>query len=80
MALPILICLTSNVMGEQRDTTEYKFPSITVTATRLSDSLLRIPLAISIVDRSSLNQQRANGIDQSLAGVPGVLAQSRSGY
>ncbi|MCX6832470.1 MAG: TonB-dependent receptor, partial [candidate division Zixibacteria bacterium] len=74
-----LICLTSNVMGEQRDTAEYKFPSITVTAARISDSLLKIPLAISIVDQSSLSHQSANGIDRALASVPGVLAQSRSG-
>jgi iron complex outermembrane receptor protein len=79
MAPSILVCLASNVTAEQRDTSEYKFPAITVTATRFTDSLLKIPLAISIVGQSSLNQQRANGLDQALANVPGVLAQSRSG-
>jgi iron complex outermembrane receptor protein len=79
MALSAIICLASNVRAEQRDTTEYKFPSITVTATRTPDSILNVPMALSILHLSSFVQQRANGIDQVLSTVPGVLAQSRYG-
>jgi iron complex outermembrane receptor protein len=52
---------------------------VTITATRTPMSVLRVPLAVSIVGRSSLALSRGYGFEDALNLVPGVFAQSRSG-
>lgn len=61
-----------------RDTV-YHIPPVTVTATRTREVLLEVPLAISVVPAPVLANSRRYGLDEVLAFVPGVLAQSRSG-
>lgn len=52
---------------------------IVVTATRRSESLYAVPLAVTQVMRATWLGSRGLGIDDALALVPGVLAQSRYG-
>jgi iron complex outermembrane receptor protein len=52
---------------------------IVVSGSRVRESLLRTPAAVSVVDRSRYANGRAIGLDDLLAGVPGVLVQSRGG-
>lgn len=61
------------------DTTGRVFPEITVTATRMQEPVIRIPLAVSVVTKQQLAGIRGYGLDEGLSTVPGVLAQSRSG-
>jgi iron complex outermembrane receptor protein len=54
-------------------------PSIVVTATRSSQSWLEVPLAINVVNRSTIVGRKGLGLDDALSGIAGVLAQSRYG-
>jgi iron complex outermembrane receptor protein len=61
-----------------RDTLVY-MDEVVVTATRTPAMLIEAPLAISVVGQKTFSAARGYGLDEVLAGVPGVLAQSRSG-
>lgn len=63
----------------RQDTARVILAPITVTATRASQSLMEIPLAITRVDSAALVGTKGHGLDEALALVPGVLAQSRYG-
>ncbi|HEX6036936.1 TonB-dependent receptor, partial [Longimicrobium sp.] len=54
-------------------------PEVTVTATRVPARILDVPLAVTVVGREALRDRVGNRVDQALRGVPGVLAQSRTG-
>ncbi len=68
-----------NLSLAQTDTAWYQLPPIVVTATRYPDSTMKIPAAISIINKFQLQQLKGAGIDEALGETPGVLAQSRSG-
>lgn len=57
----------------------YNTREVVVTAIRSEESLLEIPLAISVVAPMVLQTQRGYGLDGLLTLVPGVVAQSRTG-
>lgn len=61
-----------------RDTTP-ELQRVTITATRNPTSVLRVPLAVSIVTRTTLETSRGYGFEDALNLVPGVFSQSRSG-
>ena len=63
----------------QPDTLVVPMKEIVVSGSRVRESLLRTPAAVSIVDRGQYANGRAIGLDDLLAGVPGVLVQSRGG-
>lgn len=52
---------------------------VTVTATRNPASVLTLPLAVSKLTASELRSVNGFGLDEALARVPGVIAQSRYG-
>jgi len=60
-----------------KDTT--KLAPVTVTATRTTTSVFAVPLAVSLVDKSRYDGKRGYSLDDAVASVPGVLAQSRYG-
>lgn len=64
---------------ETRPDTTPELSRITVTATRTPISILRVPLAVSVVSRPTLALSRGYGFEDALNLVPGVFAQSRSG-
>ncbi len=81
-ALAVILCLV--LFGESRasdlpDTAVIQMPPVLVTAGRLPQSLLTAPLAYDILRPGSGSPHRGNGLNELLAAVPGVLAQSRSG-
>lgn len=63
----------------QTDTLVVPMREIVVIGSRVRESLLRTPAAVSVVERSSFANGRAIGLDDLLTGVPGVLVQSRGG-
>jgi iron complex outermembrane receptor protein len=54
-------------------------PPVTITATRAGTSVLTTPLAISRIEAPDLRAVNGYGIEDALARVPGVIAQSRYG-
>ncbi len=57
----------------------YQLEGMTVTATRMTESAMEVPLAVNIIRRDEIEKGRGYGLNDALAFVPGVLAQSRSG-
>lgn len=66
---------------EKADSTykSYQLEGITVTATRLPELAMEVPMAVNILRRDEIENARGYGLDEVLSGIPGVLAQSRSG-
>lgn len=54
-------------------------PPLSVTASRTPVSIFDVPLAVTLVGPEVLLLRRGVGLDEALALVPGVLAQSRAG-
>jgi len=64
--------------GTNADTV-YSMGEVVVTATRWAGSLFEAPVAMTVLERKRLGRLRGVGLDEPLTGIPGVLAQSRSG-
>ena len=64
---------------DSADSAKVKLPAVTISATRQRESVFAAPLAVSVVDRAALANKRGYSLDEALANVPGVMAQSRSG-
>ena len=54
-------------------------PPLSVTASRTPVSIFDVPLAVTLIGSDVLRSRRGVSLDEALALVPGVLAQSRSG-
>jgi len=52
---------------------------VVVTGVRVPESALRVPAAVSVVDRSRFDASRSMSLEDALSTVPGVLVQSRAG-
>lgn len=80
---PLAALLAPDIAEAQRvdsasaDTT--RLPAVTVTATRASASIFAVPFAVTVIDPSRYNAKRGYSLDDAVASVPGVLAQSRYG-
>jgi iron complex outermembrane receptor protein len=64
--------------AQARDTT-IALPGVVVTATRGSSSTLATPLAVNKITAPDLRMVSGYGLEDALARVPGVIAQSRYG-
>jgi len=53
---------------------------VTVTVTRAELSLTRLPFAVAVVDKRDLAARPTWGLDEALAGVPGVFAANRYNF
>ncbi len=62
-----------------KDSVSYYLPTITVTATRIAEPVIEVPMAVTIITKPQMEKQRGYGIDEALTQSPGVLAQSRYG-
>lgn len=69
----------SVALAQQTDTARGKLDTVVVTATREPRSLTQVPFAVSVVNPVQWRNRSGYGLDQALAFVPGVLAQSRYG-
>ncbi len=75
----LLVSLWLTAAAVQSDTVVVQLPEVVVTGVRVPEPALRVPAAISIVDRSRFDATRGMSLKDALGSVPGVLAQSRSG-
>jgi len=73
------LMLTLLLSGSAPDTLVVPMRAIEVRSSRIRESLMRTPAAVSVVDRARFADGRAIGLDDALVGVPGVLVQSRGG-
>lgn len=79
IAAAALLCAADLVAQAKPDSASKQLDVITVLGTRASERSLKVPLAVSVVDRATLTSRKGYGLDEVLNLVPGVLAQSRSG-
>lgn len=77
----LMLILLPGVLWAQakEDTVQYELPPVTSTATRSFQNLVKVPFAVSVVEHAELQRVSGKGFDEILSGIPGVLAQSRSG-
>lgn len=61
------------------DSIKYHYPPLTIIGTRYAEPWIQVPLSLSYIRQSDLQKGKGYGLDEALAGVPGVLVQSRSG-
>ena len=78
-AVAVLTAFAAAPVGAQQDTAKTTLPTVSVTASRGGLPLIVAPLSVTQVDKSSWQGFSGYGLDAALAGVPGVLIQSRYG-
>jgi iron complex outermembrane receptor protein len=78
LALSTAVALPDAVAA-QDSTRARSLPPLSVTASRAATSIFDVPLAVTLVTAGQLRAARGVGLDEALALVPGVVAQSRSG-
>jgi iron complex outermembrane receptor protein len=73
--------LTSEALAQRPDARDsaQSLPGVTVSATRSPSRILTTPLAVTKITAPELRSVSGFGIDDALARVPGVIAQSRYG-
>jgi iron complex outermembrane receptor protein len=64
---------------DARIDTVYVLPEIVVTSSRSESPIGNLPIAVTVLKPADISFVRGVGMDEALRGVPGVLAQSRSG-
>lgn len=77
--------LGSAAEAQQPDTAAaakvYALPAVSVSATRSTLPLAKVPLSVQIVDRREISGARPTwGLDEALTGVPGVYAANRYNF
>jgi len=78
MLLTAVLATTVSGQRVSRDSA-IKIPEVTVTATRNASPIIKTPLAVSKITARDLRSISGFGLDEALAKVPGVIAQSRYG-
>jgi len=68
---------TASAVTAQRPDT---LPPVTVTVTRADLPLTRLPFAVAVVNKGDLAARPTWGLDEALAGVPGVFAANRYNF
>ena len=69
--------------AQQTDSTErtYPLPAISVSATRTTLPLAKVPLSVQILDRQQISRARPTwGLDEALGQVPGVFVANRYNF
>ncbi len=59
--------------------TGQRISPVTITATRKTEALLSVPLAVTVIGKRELENRRGYSLDEVLHAVPGVFAQNRYG-
>jgi iron complex outermembrane receptor protein len=77
MAFPVASVAQS--APDSTDSAKVRLRPVTVTATRQATSIFTAPLAVTVVGRKELETKRGYSLDEAVASVPGVFAQSRYG-
>lgn len=78
--LPVFLVLAPRLYAQtSADSVRYRLPVVTTIGTRLSEPWLEVPLALTVLPQRSLGLTKGYGLDEALAGVPGVLVLTRYG-
>ncbi|MDZ4675235.1 MAG: TonB-dependent receptor, partial [Gemmatimonadota bacterium] len=80
LALLVIVVQTPDTL--RADTTRARrLGEVTVTVTRTAESLIRVPAAVAVVERSQVRGAQATlGLDESLNAIPGVYIANRYNY
>jgi iron complex outermembrane recepter protein len=79
---PFLMTLVAGAAAAQQPPakdTARSLPTVTTSATRNASPILTTPLAVNKVTEPDLRSKSGYGLEDALAGVPGVIAQTRYG-
>lgn len=80
MLLSLIITVNNSFSADTKnDTLTSKKAEIIITGTRYPESLIEVPMATSVVEKSQMENIKGYGLNEALNFVPGVLAQSRYG-
>jgi iron complex outermembrane receptor protein len=80
--LAVLLVPAMSLAQAPRDSTDsarVRLTPVTVTATRQPTSVFTAPIAVTVVGKPALETKRGYSLDDAVANVPGVFAQSRYG-
>ncbi len=79
-ALLVLLTLCTRADAQdERDTIVYNMDPVVSIGTRMPESWIQVPLALSYIEMKDIPSGKGYGLDEILMGIPGVLAQSRYG-
>lgn len=73
------IYLFSFLIAAEKDTANYYFQEVVISALRYPEKLLEVPLSVSFLESKGFLGYRGISIEEPLRTIPGVLAQSRNG-
>ncbi len=79
LAAPSMVSAQASADSSVVDSTGVGIAPVTVTATRQAISIFETPMAVTVVGRQAMENKRGYSLDDAVANVPGVLAQSRYG-
>ncbi len=79
LAAPSILIAQATVDSSLVDSTGVRIAPVTVTATRQMTSIFATPMAVTVIGRQAMENKRGYSLDDAVANVPGVLAQSRYG-
>jgi iron complex outermembrane receptor protein len=77
-AIPTL-GLAQQAPADSTDSAKVRLAPVTVTATRTTTPVYQVPLAVTVIGQQQLQDKRGYSLDEAIASVPGVFAQSRYG-
>lgn len=81
LAWAVITLLTTNYVSAQppEDTIKYHYPPMTTLGTRYAEPWIQVPFSLSLIQAKDMPKGKGYGMDEVLAGTPGVLVQSRFG-
>ncbi|MEO8193375.1 MAG: TonB-dependent receptor [Gemmatimonadales bacterium] len=68
-----------NAQADSADSAKVRLAPVTITAKRQATSIFAVPLAVTVIGKSQLENKRGYSLDEAVSNVPGVFAQSRYG-
>ncbi|HXV16539.1 MAG TPA: TonB-dependent receptor plug domain-containing protein, partial [Gemmatimonadaceae bacterium] len=71
--------LAQRAPADSTDSAKVRLAPVTVTATRTTTPVYQVPLAVTVIGQQQLQDKRGYSLDEAIASVPGVFAQSRYG-
>jgi iron complex outermembrane receptor protein len=81
LAAPLLAQQPQTRDTTRNDSAKVTLPEITVTVTRSTETVARVPAAIGVVDRRDIQGAQATlGLDEALGNLPGVYVANRYNY
>lgn len=74
-----IIAEAQNLEPDSTDSADVHLAPVTVTAMRSMTQIFAVPSAVTVIGKPKLENKRGYSLDEAIASVPGVFAQSRYG-